>query len=159
MYLAGFVDDINIYANLFQIDHFNVNNLIQQLQDDIQRFCHLLWTTGGKLEPRKCNYTLMLWKFTEDGSPYLDNTIYKNIGINNVEGNICSNIKYLCPDQASKYLGHYKEVSGSQEAQEKVLQSIVRNETAFVSTSQMTPPATHLYYTTMFLKKLHILSC
>ena len=42
LYLAGFVDDINLYANLFQMNKDDVHSLIQQLQNDIQRFCHLL---------------------------------------------------------------------------------------------------------------------
>jgi len=107
---------------------------VDQLRSDIQVFSELLWTTGGKLEPKKCNFTLMHWKFKENGEPYLDNTTHNAINITDTQGNICSVIKYVPPDKATKYLGHYKEVIGSQHKQERVLQQIINKETAFVAT-------------------------
>ena len=96
----------------------------------------------------------MHWKFKENGEPYLDNTLHDSIDITDTQGNTCSVIKYIPPAEATKYLGHYKEVLGSQQKQERVLRHIVNEETAFVATSQMDTELTYTYYSTMFLKKV-----
>ena len=91
----------------------------------------------------------MIWKFNEDDSLYLDNTIYNNISIDDVAGITCSNIKYLAPHSSTEYLGHYKDVAGTQKAQEEVPETTILNKMAFISTSKMLLAITYTYYTTM----------
>ena len=50
----------------------------------------------------------MHWRFDENGEPFLDNTIYDTMEVVDNNNEVLSRIKYLGPDQASKYLGHYK---------------------------------------------------
>ena len=119
LYLAGFVDDTNLYANIFHSHTYEIDELIRRLHQDIHWFSSLLWTTGGKLEPRKCNYTVMHWLFDEAGNPYLDHTNYNTMDIRDSNGKVCSRIKYMNPTQASKYLGHTKETAGTQSHQEQ----------------------------------------
>jgi hypothetical protein len=154
LYLAGFVDDINIYANKFTSTTMDATTLINNLQRDITLFSWLLWTTGGQLEPKKCNYTMMHWKFTEDGDPYLDDTTHSSIEIKDVNHKVCSTIKFLHPEEASKYLGHIKEVAGTQISQEEKLKEVIKSETAFVATSHLNPSLTYRYYTAIFQKKV-----
>lgn len=77
----------------------------------------------------------MHWKFLEDGTPYLDNTTYSPMEIKDTNNEVCSRIKYLGPNQASKYLGHIKKVKGTQQAQEEKFKSVIKQETAFVAMS------------------------
>ena len=153
LYITGFVDDINIFNNLFLTSHVEAKDLIERLQKDTQLFSDLLWTTGGKLEPRKCNYSLMIWKFDENGAPSLDHSSHDSIVIKDNQGSVISNVQYLLPEESVKYLGHHKELSGTQTSQQNALEELVRNETAFVATCHLSPHLVFTYYTSIFLKK------
>ena len=117
LYLAGFINDINLYTNLFNSINYSVNTLITQLTDNTKLFSELLWTTGRKLEPQKCKYTVMHWLFKDNGKPYLDTTTYSDILICTDTGEIISKIQNLLPSNLSKYLGFLKDTAGTQYAQ------------------------------------------
>ena len=42
LYLSGFVDDINLYSNLFYVNHNDILHLLQQLHEHAQLFSNLL---------------------------------------------------------------------------------------------------------------------
>ena len=83
------------------------------------------------MEPRKCNYSVLHWKFCDDGTPYVDMQEHPQVQIQSADGReIISKVKYMMPDASSKYLGHYKDLIGNQTAQAERFKQILQNETA-----------------------------
>jgi hypothetical protein len=66
--IAGFVDD----TTALLIQHKNmVPYILLTLQQDAQLWETLLFTTGGKLEIPKCEFSLFTWNYDNLGRPYL----------------------------------------------------------------------------------------
>ena len=114
LYLLGSVDDINLYSNLFYINHNDIPQLLLQLHEDKKLFSNLLWTTSGQFEPKKCTYYMMVWEFDEDGKQYIYNTIQQLMVIKAFHRKRILTVQYILLNQSSKYLGHYKELNSSQ---------------------------------------------
>ena len=118
--MVGFVDDTTIYVNNFYKKHTSVGQLVTMLRSDTQLWSNLLWTTGGELESSKCTYSLSTWLFDFDRKPQLTHPSLGYLPIRNHSSNQIATIKYCNPDTATKYLGHYKALSGNQSKQLEV---------------------------------------
>ena len=70
--MEGFVNDTDVAVNDGNsATHSTPNQLIQKLQTDAQHWERLLFISGGKLELNKCFFYLLIWKFSDDGTPSL----------------------------------------------------------------------------------------
>ena len=155
IHIAGFVDDKTLFSNCFYCLDSEVEEVISRLKEDTQLFSNLLWATGGAMEPRKCNYSVLHWKFRDDGTPYVDMQEHPQVQIHSADGKkIISKVKYMMPDASSKYLGHYKDLIGNQTAQAERFKQILQNETAFLHTCHLTRDQVYKYHITMFSKKI-----
>lgn len=124
--------------------------MIERPQIDTQLFSDLLWTTDGKLEPRKCNYSLAIWKSNENRAPSLEYSSYNPIVIKDNQGSALSNVEYFLPEESVKYLGYHKELSGTQTSQQNASKELVCNELAFVAKCHLSPYLVFNYYTSIF---------
>ena len=115
IHIAGFVDDKTLFSNCFYCLDNEITDVISQLKTDIQLFSNLLWATGGAMEPGKCSYLVLHWTLKEDGTPVLDTTEHPQLHIQSADGKSTkSKVKYLLPNASGKYLGHYKDLKGTQ---------------------------------------------
>ena len=90
--------------------------LVQRLGADKQIFSNLLLSIGGKLEPHKCNYKVLYWKFDGTGKPYVDCTVQALLHIEFCDGTfIIFGINYLLSNHLSKYLGLHKDCTENQD--------------------------------------------
>ena len=108
IYVIGFVDDINQFVNNLCDPQLSSSIIIENLKQDINLFGGLLRSSGGRLEPSKCSYTMLTWKFDNDGFPYPDSSTYPSLLITDCHNDVVANIKYLQPSTEYKYLGHTK---------------------------------------------------
>ena len=66
-YADAFVDDTALWANSIADPY----ELAQRLQQDLTKYQEMLTWTGGALTLEKCFFSILEWKFTPDGTPYL----------------------------------------------------------------------------------------
>jgi hypothetical protein len=70
--MEGFVDDTDAAVNDAKSPTPHTpHHLVQVLQTDAQHWERLLFVSGGKLELNKCFFYLMIWHFSDDGTPSL----------------------------------------------------------------------------------------
>ena len=85
----------------------------------IQSWKALLTTSGGKLNPGKCDVYMIQLKFQEDETPTLNNTSHYKISIiSSIDGTI---VKYIYPYELIIYLGYTSQLDGNQHASFNIL--------------------------------------
>lgn len=71
-YTDAFVDNTTLWANNITDPY----KMAQRLQQDLTRYQEMLTWTGGALTLEKCYFSILEWKFTSDGSPYLYDKVH-----------------------------------------------------------------------------------
>ena len=59
--------------------------------------------------------------------------------IKDIHRKVISTVQYIPPNQSSKYLGHYKELNGSQIKHTSNLQKLINEETVYLATCHPKP--------------------
>ena len=72
--MIGFVDD-TYGATYSDSPHMkNISDILEYAQHDAQLWTDLLAATGGALEPSKCKYHAVTFRFSSGGAPVMQNT-------------------------------------------------------------------------------------
>ena len=103
--MSRFVDNTRNFVTSHQSKGNDIA-LCKILQDSAQLWEHLFSTSGGKLNPGKCDVYIIRWIFQHDGSPQTDIVSHYNISITSSIDESISNVRYLYPDQSLIHLGH-----------------------------------------------------
>jgi hypothetical protein len=72
-----------------------------------------LFTSGGKLEIPKCNFTIIEWYYDKFGRATLEHTKHENLKIKCSETNVDMQIPFLPIDKSYKYVGIQIAVDGN----------------------------------------------
>ena len=152
--MVGFVDDNNNHTNKFEQDELSVTwrEVIEFAAENAQLWTNLLSASGGALELPKCSYHLSHWSFTGSGAPVL--TIpddLPDLVVRDPHEDRDHIIPLLSPYTAHKILGHYKEPSGSQKAQQDHLRKTCADQVAFLWKSPLTRAEAWQFYTSCFI--------
>jgi hypothetical protein len=123
LFMVGFVDDTTCQVNDFLDDtQPPICHTLKKMEHDAQWWNDLLWAASGDLELPKCTYHVLYYMFTPSGSPILaPNNSSAMIQIRKGDRTGTQSVKQLSPFSAHKTLGHYKEPSGNQTAQQTAL--------------------------------------
>jgi hypothetical protein len=124
--IAAFVDD-TVDADdtvLLCILHKQMSHCIQTfLQSDAQLWERLFFTSGGKLEIPKCNFTIIDWYYDNFGRATLENTQHENLKVKCSETNLEMQIPFLPTNKSYKYVGVQIAFDGNPKNQINDLQS------------------------------------
>ena len=112
---------------------------------------------GGKLEPKKFNYSVLAWDFDEDGFPVINIQQFDPMKITDSNNTTIAKIKYMLPQKKHKYLGHTKAMNGCNHMEYKNLKKLIKEERAFLSTSFLNPYETTIYYKSIYIPKVSFL--
>ena len=94
IYILSFVENINLFVNNFKDLTTSAQILVQKLKQDTMLFKDLLLSSGGKLEPNKCNYSVLAWDYDEEGFPKVNVKHFEPMEITDSENKTIAEIKY-----------------------------------------------------------------
>ena len=108
--MIGFVDDTSGSVNDFcRTDPAPPEYYLSKAQEDAQRWNDLLGLSGGALNPLKCSYHFMYYRFSIDGLPLLrDGSFGPTITISFTDGRPSVPLKHLSAFKSHKTLGVQK---------------------------------------------------
>ena len=109
-YLVGFVDDNTLF-----VTHWSRDQIAEKMQDSLQSWERLLFSTGGALALDKCQCHVITWEFDEDGRAFMQQPNQQNMRIQVTAGwnNTKETITQLRPNDASRMLGGHFTPIGS----------------------------------------------
>jgi hypothetical protein len=120
----GFVDDVTHFFNMGLKNSLKTkveaSSIIRGLEREGQTWERLLWTTGGKLELSKCLYYLMIYKFSPDGTPHLQEAAQMeqdHVALTSGVSPVRNNIDHRDNSEAHRTLGIWPTPAGNQDKQ------------------------------------------
>ena len=147
LFMTGFVDDTNSRTNAFLSGQRPlIEDLASKAEHDAQWWSDLLWASGGKLEPKKCNYHHIRYVCDQQtGTPNLmmGTSWTRPIDIKGRDGEI-TQIEALPADEDHKSLGCHKGPSGELQAQLKALQAKAEDTVRLVKSTHFTRQEAHM---------------
>jgi hypothetical protein len=118
--IAAFVDD----TALLSIISRHLSNYIQVLlQSDAQLWEKLLYTSGGKLEIPKCNFSVFDWDFDKFGRAHLIEPPFSNLQVTSSDNHKQLVIPVLKTNSSYKYVGIHIALDGNMTAHIQDLQT------------------------------------
>jgi hypothetical protein len=117
--IAAFVDDT---ALLCIISRHLSNYLQMFLQSDAQLRGRLLYTSGGKLEIPKCNFSIFAWEFDNLGRAHLRQPTFTQLNVNSSDNQKQLVIPVLNINKLYKYVGIHIALDGNMTSQINDLQ-------------------------------------
>jgi hypothetical protein len=146
--MTGFVGNTNSRTNDFcSLGVPTVEALVKLAETDAQWWSDLLWSSGGKLEPSKCNYHHIRYEFKPSGEPSLQKGTEFSRPINVAD----TEIKQMDNKQDHKSLGCYKGPSGKLAAQKDALAKKCSQYTSIVKFTPFNRMETSMFYLLIFL--------
>jgi hypothetical protein len=112
--IAAFVDD----TALLSIISRHLSHYIQVLlQSDAQLWEKLLYTSGGKLEIPKCNFSVFKWDFDKFGRAHLIEPSFKQLQVTSSDNHKQMIIPILKTNCSYKYVGIHIALDGNMKSQ------------------------------------------
>ena len=140
-----FVDDSDINES----DPWNrktVEELLQELRQDAQRWAELLQASGGKLELTKCFYFLLIWLFKPDGTPMPTPKSQLPYKLILKDGDSEVEITHKCVSETSVTLGKSRSPDGTTTAQVARLKEKSDSYALLISSETVTEDQATLAY-------------
>ena len=156
LFMTGFVDDTNSRTNCFNTNEIpTIEELVTKAEKDAQWWSDLLWTSGGKLEPKKCSYHHLRYEFQKNGCPVLvqGNKWSPPLAIKSTDGSI-THIKQMANEMDHKSLGCHKGPSGELKAQLQALQEKAEFYTRVIKSSPLNRREANMFQRSIVLSSM-----
>lgn len=152
--MIGFVDDSNGQINNHGDDSLTIRNLLQQADHDARLWQSLLSSSGGALEPSKCSFHMVHWKFRNDGSPVLQDDISGHDKEYLRTLPLISTFNSLRNSQSHKTLGTKQIPTGKSDQQFTELLMKAENYRSIITQSSFTREEAYTFYYAILLPSI-----
>ena len=155
--MVGFVDDTYGVVTANEEDQATFTNLLHDARQDAQLWTDLLAAAGGALEPPKCKYHAITFKFSAGGAPVMQHYETDQDQVLSVTNPIThqeQSFERLSPNESHRILGCYTCPGGSQKTayEELSKKALARSKLILHSTLDVT--CTWRYYHSIFLPSI-----